>query len=100
MIVFILIDLLIFILGVWNQLSDADVHSAQRSSTVCSRSLQTSKLYVAFNPPPSWGCVFQELGFPTWFQERKSECFSIPRDFGQFHAPSLVGTVWRWPLPT
>ena len=22
-----------------------------------------------------------------------------PRDFGQFHAPNFVGTIWGWPLP-
>ena len=33
------------------------------------------------------------------FSERNSECFSIPRDVGQFHAPNFVGTVWGWPLP-
>ena len=31
--------------------------------------------------------------------EMNSECFSIPRDFGQFHAPNFVEKVWGLPLP-
>ena len=31
--------------------------------------------------------------------KRNSECFSIARDFGQFHTPSFVETVLDGPFP-
>ena len=42
---------------------------------------------------------FRRWAWPLSSCERNSECFSIPRDVGQFHAPNFVGTVWGWPLP-
>lgn len=41
------------------------------------------------------GAVFQELGSVS-SSERNCYCFSIPKHFGQFHAPNIVGTVWAW----
>lgn len=41
------------------------------------------------------GAVFQELGSVS-SNERNCYCFSIPKHFGQFHAPNFVGTVWAW----
>ena len=35
------------------------------------------------------GVVLQELAWPLSSSERNSECFSILRDVGQFHAPTL-----------
>ena len=43
--------------------------------------------------------IFRRWAWPLSSRERNSECFSIPRDVGQFHAPNFVGTVWGWPLP-
>ncbi len=35
------------------------------------------------------GLFFRSWAWPLSSSERNSECFSIPRDFGQFHAPTL-----------
>ena len=48
--------------------------------------------------------TLEQLFFRSWTwplnsSERNSECFSIPRDFGPFHAPNIVEIVWGWPLP-
>ena len=45
------------------------------------------------------GLFFRTWAWPLSSSERNSECFSIPRDFGQFHAPHVMETVWGWPLP-
>ena len=47
----------------------------------------------------SVGLFFRSWARPLRSSERNSECFSIPRDFGPFHAPNFVETVWGWPLP-
>ena len=35
------------------------------------------------------GLFFRSWAWPLSSSERNSECFSIPRDVGQFHAPTL-----------
>ena len=44
------------------------------------------------------GLFFRSWTWPLCSSGRNSECFSIPRDVGQFHNPNFVGTVWGWPL--
>jgi len=41
------------------------------------------------------GLYFRSWAWPLSSSDRNSECFSIPRDFGQFHTPSFVETVWH-----
>lgn len=43
-------------------------------------------------------------GFRSWARplsssQSKSSCFSTQRQYGQFHPPDFVGTVWERPLP-
>uniref|UniRef100_A0A667ZV39 Metalloendopeptidase n=1 Tax=Myripristis murdjan TaxID=586833 RepID=A0A667ZV39_9TELE len=45
------------------------------------------------------GLFFRSWAWPLSSSERNFECFRIPKHFGQFHAPNLVGTVWSGPLP-
>ena len=44
------------------------------------------------------GLFFRRWAWPLSSSERNSECFSIPRDVGRFHAPNFVATVCGWPL--
>ncbi|MED6275703.1 hypothetical protein CHARACLAT_029113 [Characodon lateralis] len=41
------------------------------------------------------GLFFRSWAWPLSSSERNSDCFSIPRDCRQFHAPYFVGTVQR-----
>ena len=40
------------------------------------------------------GLFFRSWAWPLSSSERNFECFRIPKHFGQFRAPNLVGTVW------
>jgi len=45
------------------------------------------------------GLLFRSWAWPLSSSESNSECFRIPRDFGQYKAPNFVETVWGWLLP-
>lgn len=80
------------------RLSREDIHRAQASARLrirVEKGVRRAKPSESGVPTRSWA-------WPLSSSDRKSECFSIPRHFGQFHAPFFVGTVWSWflPLPT
>ena len=60
--------------------------------------LHSAKRYIWWRRDYGVGLFFRSWTWPLSSSERKSECFSIPRDVGQFHAHNFVGTVWGWPF--
>ena len=61
--------------------------------------LHCAKYKVWWRGDCSIGLFFRSWAWHLSSSERNSECFSIPRVVGQFHAPDFVGTVWGWPPP-